>query len=601
MSLSLLGIAAAVLAPLPPLHVEGHRLVDPQGKEVLLKGANLGNWLVTEFWMWALRGEKPKDQFDLEALFTRRFGEAEKDRLMDVYRSSWITDRDLKFLPTFGFNVVRLPMNYRLMEDDRHPFQLKKDAWKWIDRALDLAEQNGLYTILDMHGAQGGQNPYDHTGHADQNHLKDDPEAQKRLAWLWGELAKRYRNRSAVVAYDVFNEPYGTPKPKQVEIFSKVLTEIRRFDPEKLVYAHGNSDDFAHYGDPKANGWHNVGFEMHYYPGLFGGGDPTIKTQAKHLARLAGVAEQVKKLDVPFLVGEMNVVFDSAGGAEMMRRTFDLHASYGWGTTMWAYKVMTDDGGVGDACWGAVVNADPAPQIDLYKASEKEIESYFRNFATMRLVPNAKLQKALGDPNYKPLPLPPGPMPRTTAPQEVWDGWTGTDIGGALKGGLERRKFGFSLYGGGGDIWGSSDSFRFLHRETEGDFELEVVLNGVEDIDSYTKAGLMIRGSEAADAPFALLSCFPNGELQLAHRDTAGGDTTAPPTVRSTGDVVSLRLTRRGGTITAAISEIKGVWKTVAAIPDKLPSKVSVGVVACSHDSTQLARVNYFDLKLNKL
>ena len=205
-----LGVAAAP-ARLPALHVSGHRLLDPSGKEVLLKGTNLGNWGVIEFWMLALDDPKPKDQYDLEAILTRRFGEAEKDRLMRVYRDSWITERDFKTIPTFGFNAVRLPMNYRLFEDDRQPFRLKKDAWRWVDRAVDLAEANGLYTILDMHGVQGGQSPYDHTGRSDQNAIKDSPEDQRRLAWLWGEIAKRYRDRAAVVAYDVWNEPYGTP------------------------------------------------------------------------------------------------------------------------------------------------------------------------------------------------------------------------------------------------------------------------------------------------------------------------------------------------------------------------------------------------------
>ena len=142
----------------------------------------------------------------------------------------------------------------------------------------------------------------------------------------------------------MWNEPYGTPKALQKGIFERSLATIRKADPYKLVWAMGNYDGFAQYGDPKANGWRNVGFQMHYYPGLFGGGDPTVATQAKHLASLASVQREVARLDVPFYVGEMNVVFDRAGGADMMRRTFDLHARYGWETTMWSYKAG-DEGG----------------------------------------------------------------------------------------------------------------------------------------------------------------------------------------------------------------------------------------------------------------
>jgi endoglucanase len=575
MVLSILGIAAAALAPLPALRMQGHRLVDPQGREVLLKGANLGNW-----------------QFDLESILTGRFGEAEKERLMNVYRSSWITERDFKILPTFGFNTVRLPMNYRLMEDDRQPYRLKKDAWRWVDHAINLAEKHGLYTILDMHGAQGGQSPYDHTGHSDQNRLKNSPEDQKRLAWLWGEIAKRYRNRSAVVAYDVWNEPYGVPKPKQKEIFSLALAAIRKVDPEKLVYAMGNYDDFDHYGDPKANGWHNVGFQMHYYPGMFGGGDPTIKTQQKHLARLEDVAAQVRKLDVPFLIGEMNVVFDAAGGADMMRRTYDQHASYGWGTTMWSYKIQNAAGGHGNVSWGAVANAKPAAQIDFRTDSKAAIEAYFRSFAAQELEINRPLQKVLGDPSYRPTPLPPTPPKRTAAPSVALPGWSQTNIGGALAGGLEGAADRFSLFGGGRDVWGARDEFRFLHREIEGDFTLSVTIEGIEEIDAYTKAGLMIRASASADAPFAMLSSFPSGEVQLAHRDAAGGEATAPPMAKGVLPGLRLRLVRKGGTITGSYFS-DGAWKTVASVPDRLPAKVLVGAIASSHDASQLVKVDY--------
>ncbi|RYG24308.1 hypothetical protein EON82_11180 [bacterium] len=601
MSFPSLGIVAAVAVmapkPLPALHVQGHRLLDPTGKEVILRGANLGNWHVIEFWMLAL-DNPPKDQFDLEGILTRRFGEKEKDRLMDVYRSSWITERDFKILPTFGFNAVRLPMNYRLLEDDRQPFKLKKEAWKWIDRAVNMAERNGLYTILDMHGVQGGQSPYDHTGHSDQNHIKDRPEDQKRLAWLWGEIAKRYRNRTAVVAYDVWNEPYGVPKPLQKPIFEQSLREIRKYDKEKLVYAMGNFDGFEQYGDPKANGWRNVGFQMHYYPGLFGGGAPTIATHRKHLEGLANVAAQVRKLDVPFLVGEMNVVFAAAGGADMMRRTYDLHESYGWSTTMWSYKLQHAEGGHGESSWGAVVNAKPAKKIDFRTASKAEIESYFRSFATQELEINNPLQRALSDPNYRPAPLPPSPPKRTTAPQGVLDGWTQTDIGGPIAGGLETTGSGFSLYGGGRDIWGTRDEFRFLNRRIEGDFTVTVTIVGIEDLDSYTKAGLMIRASEAPDAPFALLSSFPSGEVQLAHRDMVGGDTTAPPTANGNLPNLRLRLTRKGGTVTGEIWK-EGRWQKVASIPDHLPKSVLVGAVASSHDATQLVKIDYSGLNVS--
>ena len=76
---------------------------------------------------------------------------------MEVYRDNWITPRDFKIIKSFGFNTIRLPFNYRLLQDDEKPFELKKDAFKWLDRAIEMAEAEGIYVILDMHGVPAGR------------------------------------------------------------------------------------------------------------------------------------------------------------------------------------------------------------------------------------------------------------------------------------------------------------------------------------------------------------------------------------------------------------------------------------------------------------
>ncbi len=593
-------LAASAVASLPPLKPKGMQMVDPKGRPVVFKGVNLGNWLVIEMWMLGLADQagNPEDQFSLEKLLTERFGEAEKNRLMEVYRSNWITASDFKQMRSFGFNVVRLPMNYRLMEDDRRPFQLRAGAWKWIDRAVDWAEANGLYVILDMHGAQGGQSPYDHTGHSNQNRLKDDAEAQKRLAWLWGQIAKRYRTRGAVMAYDVFNEPYGTPKPIQVKVFKMALTEIRKSDPVKLVIASGNYDDFDHYGDPKANGWKNVGFQMHYYPGMFGGGPPLVPTHVRHLEFLKGLAVRTKKLNVPFLIGEMNVVFDSAGGAEMMRRYYETHAAYGWMTTMWSWKVISKEGGIGSAFWGCVANRKPMRTVDFTKASAAQVEAYFEGFSSDPMVVNLKLRKALTAKGPLP-PLPPPPPKRTTAPQESLSGWTRSEIGGSMAGGLKVLEDGeFELYGGGNDVWGARDQATFLHREAAGDFEIEVQIDAVEFIDTYTKAGLMLRVTNAPDAACVLLTTFPNGEVQLAFRPRAGAEMEGRPTRPVALAGLRLKLVRKGGEIEAHFSEAGKAWQRLGSVPSPFENRVLAGALALSHEPSQLARIVYRNLKL---
>lgn len=590
----------APVKPLAPLSMKGGSWVDPSGKPVLLRGCNLGNWLMLEMWMLNLSGQI-SDQHEFLSILEERFGAREAERLMDLYRSSWITERDWKIIPTFGFNVVRLPIDYRLIENESKPKTLRRDAWQWIDHAVNQAEKHGLYVILDMHGVEGGQSPYDHTGHAGQNKLWTSETDQDRLAWLWTQVATRYKGRSAVAAYDLINEPYGGTHEAQIKVFDRLVKAVRAVDPDTVVLVAGHYDGIAHYGDPKDRGWTNTGFTEHFYPGLFGGGPATLGTHARHLRDLAAKADEVRKLDVPYLVGEMNVVFKSAGGASMMRRTYDRHAEFGWATTMWSYKVSSEEGGIGSASWAMVTNKNPVRKIDLRKASKEEIENYMRGFATDELVVYEELRDMLSakDPVLPPLPEPP-PMVRSVPFQDSLPGWLVSDLGGARDGGLrvlpDDR---IDVYGGGEDIWGRRDQFRFVYGPLTGDGQIEATVLYMVDTGSYAKAGIMLRGSLQPDSACVLLSTFPNGELQLAQRASDGGEMDGHESVDQSFPM-RLRLARRGDLITASVRRGDS-WFEIGQVrwPDA-PEVLLAGVVALSHDNAQLVRVEYEDMQITE-
>lgn len=597
-------MAGMSLTPgLPELHVDGARLADPEGHTVLLRGCNLGNWFMIEHWIWdeSQPEGSSQDQYELEQILARRFGRAEEQRLMDIYRSSWITDRDFDIIKSFRFNCVRLPLNYRQFEDDSNPYHLKADAWKWTDYAVRLAARHGIYVILDMHGAQGGQSPYDHTGRINQNKLWTDPENSKRLAWLWGEIAKRYRHDPTVVAYDAFNEPYGGEFPQIRREFERTFASIRKVDPDKLVWAHGRYDGFDFYGSPRDNGWHNVGIQMHYYPGLFGNGAPTIKTNAQHLDSLKREVEpKVKALGVPFFIGEMNVVFKSAGGAQMMRRTFDLHESFGWNTTMWCYKALSRSGGIHDATWGMVTNKNPIPEINFATSPKSNIEAFFRSHATMPYDVYEELCQTMS-PVHIELPPLPAVTKRLTAPQGTLSAWEMADVGGSLKGGLDARTVDFDLYGGGADIWGVRDQFRYLYQTVDGDFDAQVRIDKLEDLGSYCKAGLMMRENLDPASPHVLISSFPSGELQLASRSQPGGDTQGGVS-KEIGLPVWVQLERRGATVVASYRKSNsGGWTELGRVTASgLPNRVFIGAVALSHDNGELVKATYSNLSVRE-
>ena len=365
------------------LQTDGHRIVNEEGEEVTLRGVNLGNWLMLEMWMLRVSGEI-HDQYTFENVLAERFGEEEKDRLMELYRESWITERDFEIIRSFGMNTVRLPFYYTLLEDDDRPFEIRTDGWKWLDRAIEMAEDHGLYVILDMHGAPGAQWTEHHAGRANYNRLWYEEEYRDRTVWLWEQIAARYRDRESVAAYDLLNEAWGSERAPLKALMSRCYDAIRSVDPNHIIIFSSYFNDVSFYGPPEASGWENVAYTVHYYPGLFGNGSPTIETHKRFIQNeLPGHHRQFREMNVPILVGEFNVAFEEAGGAEMMRRYFDKYADYGWAATMWSYKVLTNEGGIDNAGWGMVTNADGRPSFDLREWPLQAIEHRFRSLADM--------------------------------------------------------------------------------------------------------------------------------------------------------------------------------------------------------------------------
>jgi len=350
------------------LKTDGVKWVNASGTQVLLKGTNLGNWLVQEFWMMGQGGNGVTDQCTLEAKLTERFGYDEKERLIKLFRDSWITERDWDQLQAFGFNLVRLPILWSVIEDEKKPKTLRADAWRYLDWSIAQAKKRGIYVILDLHGAPGGQTPNDHTGCAGQNKYWTDTDAQERTRWLWQQIATKYRDEPVVAAYDPLNEPWGSTAEAMVTRVEDLYKTIRAIDDKHIVLLPSHYGSIDAYGNPTSKGFTNVAFEIHPYPGLFGD-RPADTPYMIHRDWLrcgptgtTGVCaynKQVSELKIPLLVGEFQP-WQGAGldlGGQIGRATYDTYASYGWASTSWAYKFVSAAGGSGKGSWGMVTNA----------------------------------------------------------------------------------------------------------------------------------------------------------------------------------------------------------------------------------------------------
>ena len=353
------------------LKQDRERWMNAEGEIVSLRGVNLGNWLMMEMWMLDSGdnpvGEGIEDQCSLENTLSERFGAEEKERLLNVYRDNYITERDWDLMAEAGFNLIRLPFPYQLLEDVNNPMTLRADAWKYLDYAVEQAKARNMWVVLDLHGAAGAQGWEHHSGCAGMNEYWDGenaPDNQARTSWLWKQIAEHYKDEPAIAGYGVLNEPWGTDAETLAANVTELYAAIREVDQEHIVILPGHNSGIDAYGDPEEAGMTNVAFEMHFYPGIFGWGEIGYDVHRDWLtcgqSGKTGVCEwdeKIRELDTPFLIGEMQPwtgLGELAG--PVTRATFDRYNELSWAGTAWSYKVVSTNGGQGNGTWGFVTN-----------------------------------------------------------------------------------------------------------------------------------------------------------------------------------------------------------------------------------------------------
>lgn len=585
--------------------VQNGRIISPEGNVTALKGCNLGNWLVLEMWMLDQVTGKLHDQYTFESVLEERFGNDKKHELMELYRKSWITEKDFKTVKSFGMNTVRLPFQYTVLMDEDKPYSLRKDAWVWLDRAVEWAEKNELSVILDLHGAPGRQSGMDHTGRVNYNRLWKDKEYQDQTSWLWKEISRHYMTNPTIAAYDLLNEPWGGTEEELCDIIFRLFKEIRNLGDKHIMIFPGHYSGIDFYIEDIEPNFTNYIYTAHFYPGFFGWGAPVPQVHAEFIGNgLKDWQKKMERLNIPLLVGEFNVVSKKAGGGEMMRRYYDVYEEYGWPATMWSYKVLTKQGGIKEMNWGMVTNEDSLLVLDLNNDSMSEIESWFRELSSMKIAVDEDLRfwMTTDEKTFSLADLPPLPPPIKSVDvnDHLPENWSVTDIGGSLAGGQKINKDAWTIYGGGNDIWASSDQFRFVYTKVYGDFSYTVSVDELLNTHSYAKAGLMARNNLDKHSSHALINIFPYGNTEFGYRSSDGETMSAISGLSLSIPGAKLKLERKENTLTGMVY-VNDRWTASGSVTiPGLNKSVFLGLATLSHDNSQLTKAVYSGLKISQ-
>ncbi len=311
---------------------------------------------------------------------------------------TFITRRDIAQVAAWGFDHVRLPVDYPLLESDDSPGTCREDGFRYIDACLEWCQAAGLGVVLDLHRAPGYT--FSNTLRKETAHLNtlfSSGADQERFIALWQAIVNRYKNAGLPVIFELLNEVVLPESGPWNALVRRTLEAIRTVSPDARVMIGSNRYNAAselkqleifddlnvcytfHFYEPilfthQRAPWVRVAVEYNQpleYPGTFTGLREFLQRAPEYRAAYGWLTDRpldrallqeflqpacdfVRETGRDLYCGELGVI-EHADPASRRRWHADLLAllrENGIGWAVWSYKQM--DFGLVDASSQAV-------------------------------------------------------------------------------------------------------------------------------------------------------------------------------------------------------------------------------------------------------
>ncbi len=169
-------------------------------------------------------------------------------------------------------------------------------------------------------------------------------------------------------------------------------------------------------------------------------------------------------------------------------------------------------------------------------------------------------------------------------------GWVDADIGGPGNAGAASYvNGGWSLTGGGSDIWNNADQFHFAYETWTGDGTLVARVLTIQNTDVWAKAGLMFRNDTTAGAINVAIVATPGNGVSFQWRNAVGGQ-CGYSAVGGLTAPVWVKLARAQNTFAGYYSTNGTTWNQVGTTQTlAIASSALAGLAVTAHNNGLLA------------
>ncbi len=230
--------------------VKGTQLYQADGSSFTIKGVNLNHWLTPESYMFGLKNISVTEN---DKAFRQMFGDEYMNSWWKRFMENYFTLEDFLYLNSIGANTVRMPLTYKLFNDEFYLCGNSPEmGFEFIDKVVSWCKEAGLYLILDMHVAPGGQSGAPNIDDSDgYPRLFESGENMTEFCRIWKKIAERYADEPIILGYELLNEPikkeYESLYHYLQPTFEKAAAAIREVDDNHIIIIGGANfyDDFT--------------------------------------------------------------------------------------------------------------------------------------------------------------------------------------------------------------------------------------------------------------------------------------------------------------------------------------------------------------------
>ena len=270
---------------------------------------------------------------------------------------SFITEEDIAFIAGLGFDHVRVPVDYNVLEDEEGNY--KERGFLYLQKCRDWCEKYGLNMLIDLHECFGYSfDPLKKD--MDRKRFFYDENLQERFLKLWREIAVRFRSWPDQVAFEPLNEVVlGEVADAWNALAGRYIRMMREIVPDSWLViggVHYNSVLSVPLLDFPTD--EKTVYNFHCYePMIFThqgaywvegmpGGGAVYQDGIREIGPgffediFAPALKKAEKDNIPLYCGEYGVI-DLADGESKIRWLEDIHSvfrKYGIGHALWNYK-----------------------------------------------------------------------------------------------------------------------------------------------------------------------------------------------------------------------------------------------------------------------